>query len=73
MRSRRRQAPIIDLESDRREAVCLRVAAEFVGVDERTLRARIEAGQLDAWRDGKVYRIGLPALRRYLVDREAHA
>jgi excisionase family DNA binding protein len=41
------------------------VAAEFLGLNDRTLRARIESGELSAMRDGKVYRIALADLIAY--------
>jgi len=34
-------------------------------VHEETLRARIEAGHLPAYRDGKVYKIRIARLLRY--------
>lgn len=43
-------------------SVCLKVAAEFLGLDHRTLRKRIDLGQFPAWRDGKVYRINVEDL-----------
>lgn len=43
----------------------LGVAAEYLGVDARTVRARIECGELDAVRDGRIYRIRIAALEAY--------
>ena len=40
-------------------------AAEFLGLHVRTVRSRIEADLLPAWRDGKSYKIRLSALVRY--------
>lgn len=65
MRARRTQPRITDPRTYPREWVCLRVAAEFLGVDERTVRARIEDGRLPAIRDGRVYQIALADLLQY--------
>lgn len=70
MRSGRQREPRIHhLETHPRQAVCLRVAAIYLGLSERTLRARIEAGHLPAIRDGKVYRITVAALHHYQQTR----
>ncbi len=70
MRSGRRSEPrIVNIDTEPREAVCLRVAAAFLGIDERTARARIESGDLFAERDGKVYSIPVSELRRYQAAR----
>jgi excisionase family DNA binding protein len=63
--SRPREAPLVDPARDPRRAVGLKCAAAFLGVHAQTLRGRIEAGLLPAYRDGKVYRITVAALRRY--------
>ncbi len=66
MKSNRRPEPRIqDPATHPRRSVCLRVAADFLQINERTLRARIEAGVIEARRDGKVYRISVDALVRY--------
>lgn len=63
---RTRQAPrIIDPETHPDRSVCLKVAAEFLGYDDRTLRLRIERGDLPAFVDGKVYRINVSDLVAY--------
>jgi len=49
--------------------VCLAVAAEFLDMDERSLRARIEEGKLPVIRDGKVYRIAIVDLIAYTEER----
>jgi len=49
--------------------VGLRVAAEYLGIDERTVRARIDTGELAAWRDGKVYRIEMASLVKFREER----
>ena len=65
MSGRRREPAISNPASHPRREVILRVAAEYLGLSARTLRARIEAGQLPARRDGRVYRISLDALIAY--------
>jgi hypothetical protein len=46
--------------------VCLRVAANYLGVGERWLRSRIEAGDIDATYNGKrAYRIAVSILVDY--------
>lgn len=66
MKGTRRPAPrIVDPATHPQRAVCLRVAAHFLDLDERTLRARIESGVIPARRDGKVYKIAIEALVRY--------
>jgi excisionase family DNA binding protein len=64
-RVRRMEPRIVDPATHPRRAVCLQVAAEFLEVDARTVRARIESGELAAERDGKVYRIAVAALVAY--------
>lgn len=66
MRGHRRAEPrIVDPATHPRRDVCLRVGAIYLAMDERTLRARIEAGAIAARRDGKVYRINVDELVRY--------
>lgn len=48
-----------------RPHVSLTVAAEYLGLHEQTVRARIEEGRLDAIRDGLVWRIPLAGLVEY--------
>lgn len=69
MKHRRREPNIVDITTDPRESVCLRVAAEYLELDERTVRSRIDSGKLPALQDGKVYRIRLDALRDYDAER----
>ena len=66
--SRHREAPLVDPAHDPRRDVGLQCAAAFLRIDARTLRSRIESGQLHAWRDGKVYRIRVAALVRYKLN-----
>lgn len=69
MKRSRRQPFIVDIHSDPRDVVCLRVAADYLGLDERTTRARIEEGLLPALRDGRVYEIALADLIAYDANR----
>lgn len=63
MRKPKRAEPrIADPATHPRRNVCLRVAAEFLDIDERTLRAYVFSGDLEAFRAGRVYRIPLTAL-----------
>lgn len=59
------EPPLVDPAHDARRSVGLGVAASFLGVHQETLRSRIEAGLLPAYRDGKVYRISVMALVKY--------
>jgi excisionase family DNA binding protein len=63
--ARRAEPRIVDPATHPRSSVCLAVAAEFLGLDVRTVRARIENGSLPAYRDDKVYRIALADLLAY--------
>ena len=63
--SRHPDPPLVDPASDPRQSVGLKTAARFLGVHRDTLRARIEAGLLPAWRDGLIYRIRVSSLLRY--------
>jgi excisionase family DNA binding protein len=67
---RPKELRIQDPATHPRSSVCLRVAAEFLELDERTVKARIESGDLPAWVDGKVYRIGLADIRAYEQRRQ---
>jgi excisionase family DNA binding protein len=62
---RKPEPPITDPATHPRQSVCLRVAADYLELDERTVRARIESGDLPAIKDGKVYRIDLSSLIAY--------
>jgi excisionase family DNA binding protein len=66
---RRAEPRIVDPATHPRKRVGLRVAALFLDVDERTMRARIETGEIPAWRDGRVYRIEVSDLVRYRARR----
>lgn len=68
---RKREQAIVDLATHQRLCVCLRVAAEYLELDERTVRARIEDGRLSAIKDGRVYRIPVASLRAYEEMRRA--
>lgn len=64
-RGRQKEPRIVNLATHPRRDVCLRVAAEYLRINERTLRARIEVGRLHAMRDGKSYRISLASIAAY--------
>lgn len=68
MRRRWVQPPITNIETDTREAVCLRVAADFLGLDARSVKARLEDGRLAGWCDGR-WRVSVASLRRYDQER----
>lgn len=68
-RPRRQEQRITDPATHPKSSVCLKVAAEFLGMDDRTLKARIERGDLPAFVDGKVYRINLQDLIEYQAAR----
>lgn len=72
-KGRRPAARIVDPATYTEACVCLRVAAEFLGLNARTVLARIEDGQIDGWRDGKVYRISVASLVAYDANRRALA
>lgn len=69
-RGRAKEPSIADPLTHPKASVCLRVAAEFLGIDPRTLRTRIELGKFPAWRDEKVYRINLEDLIAYHADQQ---
>ena len=62
---RRLEPRIVDPTTHPRQIVGLRVAADFLGLNERTVRARIEDGKLKAIHDGRVYLIALSDLLAY--------
>lgn len=68
-RPRKREERIKDPATHPKSSVCLKVAAEFLGMDDRTLRVRIERGDLPAFVDGRVYRINLDDLIAYQASR----
>lgn len=70
---RRKEPRIVTLATHPRRAVCLRVAAEYLDINERTLRARIELGRLRVVRDGKSYRIPLESIAAYERARSEEA
>jgi excisionase family DNA binding protein len=65
-RGRRSEPRIVDPATHPRRTVCLRVAAEYLEIDERTLQTRIDDGKLKAFRDGRVCRIEVVELVAYL-------
>lgn len=72
-RRRRPQPSIVDLATDPREWFGLRVVADYLMLNERTVRARIEAGHLEAEIDGRVYRISKASLVAYRARRCSQA
>lgn len=59
---KRAEPRISDPTTHPRRNVCLRVAAEFLDIDERTLKGYIISGDLESFRVGRVYRIPVYAL-----------
>lgn len=70
MKPTRKHPRISDPASHPKSSVCLAVAAEFLGMDARTLRTRIDLGKIPAYRDEKVYRINLSDLIAYQQERQ---
>lgn len=66
---RRPEPRIVDLATHPRTHVSIRVAADFLDLDERTVRARIDAGHLRASQDGRRVRIPLESLAEYAKAR----
>jgi excisionase family DNA binding protein len=66
---RRPEPLIVNITTHPREYVGLRVAATYLGIDARTVRARIDDGRILGFRDGKAYRIPVAELRRYDATR----
>ena len=62
---RPREPRITNIATHPRPHVSLIVAAEYLGLHEQTVRARIEDGRLEAHRDGLVWRIPLSSLVEY--------
>ena len=70
-RVRRAEPRIVDPATHPRASVCLAVAAEWLGMDARSLLARIEDSRIPARRDGRIYRIDVSALVAYAARRRA--
>ena len=68
-RGRRAEPSIQDPSTHPRTHVSLRVAAEFLGFNERTVAARTNEGKLRAERDGRVWRIAVMDLADYVERR----
>jgi hypothetical protein len=65
-RSGRRAEPrIVDPKTHPRQKVGLRVAALYLEIDERTLKARVDEGLIECEIDGRVYRFSLTVLVAY--------
>lgn len=69
-KNNRKPPRIVDPATHPQSSVCLLVAAEFLGIDARTLRTRIDLGKIPAYRDEKVYRINLSDLIAYQQERQ---
>ena len=67
---RRREPSILDPLTHPKSSVCLRVAAEFLGMDIRTLRSRINLGKIPVWQDEKIYRINIEDLIAYQAAKQ---
>jgi excisionase family DNA binding protein len=70
-RGRRRATPIADIDRETREYVGLQVAARCLGLSDEAIKARVQDGRLDGWRDGRVWRISTKSLRRHIARRRA--
>jgi excisionase family DNA binding protein len=66
---RRREPRIIDLATHPRDQVSIQVAAEYLGLDVRTVKARMDDGEIDGHVDGRRWRIPLESLRAYALRR----
>lgn len=62
---RPREPRIVDPRTHPRTHVGLRVAGAYLGLNERTVRARIDNGELPAIVDGRVYKIAVADLVLY--------
>lgn len=62
---RRPEPRITDTTTHPRQHVGLRVAALYLELDERTLKARVDEGRIDCEIDGRVYRFSLAVLVAY--------
>lgn len=56
---------IVDPTTHPQREVNLTVAAEYLRLNPRTVRARVDEGVIKGWRDGKVYRVDVAALQAY--------
>lgn len=74
-KGRRREDRIVDITTHPRSSVCLAVAAEFLELDKRTVRARIDDGSLRAWKDAAngTIRVDLHVLLAYQDKRRQAA
>jgi excisionase family DNA binding protein len=61
---------IVDPATHPQREVNLTVAADFLGMNPRTVRNRVDDGAIKGWRDGKVYRVDVADLQAYR-DRRA--
>lgn len=70
---RRPEPRIVDIDAHPRARVCLAVAADWLGLSYRTVAARIDAGELEAERDGRRYLVSTSALKAYRAGRQVAA
>ena len=66
-RKRRPQPRIVDLATEPRPFVNLRVAADALGMCTPAVLARIERGDIAASCDGKIWRVSVASLRAYVA------
>jgi excisionase family DNA binding protein len=60
---------IVDPATHPQREVNLTVAADFLGLNPRTVRNRVDEGAIKGWRDGKVYRVDVDDLAAYYERR----
>lgn len=66
---RRPEPRIVDIDRHPRRAVCLAVAADWLGISWRTVAARIDVGELAAERDGRRWLVSIDSLKAYRAAR----
>jgi excisionase family DNA binding protein len=67
--SRGEQGGAVTTLAPRLRLLTLKEAAEVLRVSIKTLQRRISAGQLSAIRDGRMLRITLSEIERYIAER----
>lgn len=72
-RGRKAEPRIVDIDRHPRPAVCLAVAAAWLGLAPSTVAARIDAGTLEAEVAGRRYRIPVAGLKAYAASRNGIA
>ncbi len=66
-------AHIIEEAGGLSELLTLRQAADLLGCSPATVKRRIRAGTLPAFRDGRIVRVREDDLRRYISERVARS